>query len=84
MKSNILYNDVVLPSPVGAAINVILFLLLILLSRSSGVPGYPKSNILCIELFFFNNLNTNFSPYTFLVKIHGYYNHHITKFYPFL
>ena len=61
----ILYNVVVFPAPVGAAIIVTLFFLLKSFLKSSSVLGYPNSNILLILASFFNNLKTNFSPYTF-------------------
>ena len=61
----ILYNVVVFPSPVGAAITVILFLLLKLFLTLKSSPGYPNSNIFLMSVFFFNNLKTNFSPLIF-------------------
>ena len=61
-KSIILYNVVVLPSPVGAAIKTMLFLLLKHFFTSSGSFGNPNSNICCTSAFFFKSLKTNFSP----------------------
>ena len=60
-----LYNVVVFPSPVGAAIIVILFLLSKLSFINFSSLGKPNSSNSCTSAFFFSNLNTNFSPNMF-------------------